>query len=91
MNTEPCNVVLDNDCTAPPGYEDSYARTSCYACGLAVCASCSTIRKYMGSKHRICANCEQQIFDDGEARVLLRLYRRAGYPNVRLAQTRAWI
>jgi hypothetical protein len=91
-----CNVVLDNDCLAAPAdygekpnadYPGTRAR--CYACGLAVCTSCSTVRLYYGHSRRICATCESERFEDGEARLLLRAYHRAGYPNVTLTAVKA--
>jgi len=85
-----CSVVLDNCCTAPPGVEgrDPRTRGRCYSCGEAVCPSCSTIRLYDGGKRRICATCEQWRFEDGEARILVRLHHRAGYPDYTLASAR---
>lgn len=85
---EPCAVVLDNDCTAAPQSDGPGTRGRCYSCGNAVCASCSTIRLYMGARRRICATCEQQRFEDGEARVLVRLHHHAGYPDYKLADAR---
>jgi len=90
VTAEPCEVVLSNDCTAPPGVEgrDPRTRGRCYSCGEAVCPSCSTIRLYMGKRRRICATCEPWRFEDGEARILVRLHHRAGYPDYTLTSAR---
>jgi hypothetical protein len=87
-----CEVVLDNNCTAPPEDHEKPSpdcpgtRARCFACGLPACPSCSTIRRYHSyGRQRICATCEQERFPDGEARVLVRAHHRAGYPSYTLA------
>ena len=90
ITAEFCSVVLSNDCTAPPGVEgvDPRTRGRCYSCGEPVCGQCSTIRLYDGAKRRICGNCEPHRFEDGEARLLVRLHHRAGYPEYTLTSAR---
>lgn len=90
VTAEFCSVVLSNDCTAPPGVEgyDRGTRGRCYSCGEPVCGPCSTIRLYMGERRRICATCEPWRFEDGEARILVRLHHRAGYPEYTLTSAR---
>ena len=84
-----CVVVHDNHCqAAPQGCQprpgEDTTRARCYACGQPVCKSCSTVMRWAGGRHRVCINCETQSLPDGEARVLLRDYQRAGYTGVTL-------
>jgi len=89
LRAEPCSVVLDIDCCAIPQMDEK-TKARCYACGEAVCTNCSTVRIYYDHKpHRICARCEEERFEDGEAWVLRRQYHKAGYPLVTLAACRA--
>lgn len=75
--TETCSVV-NQFCTSPADlYPPVKARGMCFMCGRAVCAQCSTRRKYLHyGVQRLCDNCQEEL---GYTRqVVLRYWRRAG-------------
>jgi hypothetical protein len=84
---EPCTVVLDDECQAPPAVVGiTGTRGRCFTCGGAVCPSCSvSVRCDDVKRHRVCANCLEQSSPEGAARVLLLRYHHAGYGYVTLA------
>lgn len=76
-------AVADQFCTSPAnGDPTTRARGVCYACGLAVCAMCSSRRQYRPyGVQRVCNGCQAQILDGGSDHVVMRrLHRLAGVP-----------
>ena len=73
--------VANQHCTAAGNFEGKHRVAICYRCGLEVCTSCSSIRKYrIFGNVRLCDDC--QIDEDGsDIRVTYRVARKAGYDH----------
>jgi hypothetical protein len=82
-----CSNVSSNFCEAPANLDPPRTpRTRCVRCGQPVCKECSGIEPdefHAGGKVRVCDECLGQE-TDGEARVMVRHYRSAGYPGFTL-------
>jgi len=74
-----CSVV-DQFCLAPANLSPlRHAKGKCFACGLPVCAKCSSIRTYYNyGKVRLCNNCQCE-YDGNDQIVLNRMFKMAGY------------
>lgn len=74
----PCCVVDGNTCDAPANYEGTPAESAhctCFACGEAVCKSCSMrVKYYTFGYKRLCHNCLAS-YDGNEKRVLAHMTR----------------
>lgn len=96
-----CDSVSSPHCTGNLGSEAPEGMRTCYRCGLDVCTECSSLQRARvvsrraGARRlmtvRVIRLCDRCLGDepDGEARVLLRRYHEAGYPQTTLADCQA--